>query len=351
MARNNDNRRNGDRVVELVTAAAAAAAAVAVAVLATVVLGAALTVVGMGCANARFGAVASRSSYWSRTLWLSTAPGLLPQRGDARGVHRHSRRLFVRGRSTDFVGFEFTQANEDAYHMHVAMRGAAAAAQIRAEEEERENEEGGRGEWKPAATRGVDSATGVGTGAAAELVAAETAAAREVRVAAAVRAAVSVASSPAMPYTRRDMSDEEVMLPECLSLFRSDRAEKTLSYSQRSMLPHAKRKRAGDRPPLHLRRPSLPAPLKERVEDESMDSACAAMGPVVELVTAAAAAAAVAVAVLIERMIAKHALDGLQQLDPLNLFMDTVTGVPGYTEVIKSPIDFSTIRRRSQRGL
>ena len=51
------------------------------------------------------------------------------------------------------------------------------------------------------------------------------------------------------------------------------------------------------------------------------------------------------------RMVATHALDRLQQLDPLNLFKDPVSGVPGYTEAIEFPIDFTTIRRRSQWGL
>ncbi|CAN0234774.1 unnamed protein product, partial [Ectocarpus fasciculatus] len=49
------------------------------------------------------------------------------------------------------------------------------------------------------------------------------------------------------------------------------------------------------------------------------------------------------------RMVATLALDRLQQLDPLNLFKDPVPdGVEGYAEAIEHPIDFSTIRRRSQ---
>ncbi|CAM9761574.1 unnamed protein product [Scytosiphon promiscuus] len=52
------------------------------------------------------------------------------------------------------------------------------------------------------------------------------------------------------------------------------------------------------------------------------------------------------------RMVATFALDRLQQLDPLNLFKDPVpAGVAGYAEAIEFPIDFSTIRRRSQWGL
>ncbi|CAN0393130.1 unnamed protein product, partial [Hapterophycus canaliculatus] len=52
------------------------------------------------------------------------------------------------------------------------------------------------------------------------------------------------------------------------------------------------------------------------------------------------------------RMVAAFALDRLQQLDPLNLFKDPVpAGVAGYAEAIEFPIDFSTIRRRSQWGL
>ncbi|CAN0558809.1 unnamed protein product, partial [Ectocarpus sp. 12 AP-2014] len=48
-------------------------------------------------------------------------------------------------------------------------------------------------------------------------------------------------------------------------------------------------------------------------------------------------------------MVATFALDRLQQLDPLNLFKDPVPdGVEGYAEAIEYPIDFSTIRRRSQ---
>ena len=51
-------------------------------------------------------------------------------------------------------------------------------------------------------------------------------------------------------------------------------------------------------------------------------------------------------------MVATHALDRVQELDPLNLFKDPVgKEVQGYREVIESPIDFSTIRRRSQWGL
>lgn len=125
-----------------------------------------------------------------------------------------------------FVDFELTPANEDAYYMQVAIRRAAAAARTRAEEEEREKEEE-RGKRKAGAVSGADSATGVGTGAAAAAEA-EAAAAREVRVAAAVKAAVSVASSPAMLYTRGDMGDEESVLRDCLSVFRSDRVEKAL---------------------------------------------------------------------------------------------------------------------------
>lgn len=48
-------------------------------------------------------------------------------------------------------------------------------------------------------------------------------------------------------------------------------------------------------------------------------------------------------------MVATLALDRLQQLDPMNLFKDPVpVGVAGYAEAIEYPIDFSTIRRRSQ---
>lgn len=56
---------------------------------------------------------------------------------------------------------------------------------------------------------------------------------RKVRVAAAVRAAVSVASSPAMLYTPGQMSDEESVLRECLSVYRRDRAEKALRWGRR----------------------------------------------------------------------------------------------------------------------
>lgn len=49
------------------------------------------------------------------------------------------------------------------------------------------------------------------------------------------------------------------------------------------------------------------------------------------------------------RMVGTLALDRLQQLDPLDLFKDPVpSGVAGYAEAIPFPIDFSTIRRRSQ---
>lgn len=52
------------------------------------------------------------------------------------------------------------------------------------------------------------------------------------------------------------------------------------------------------------------------------------------------------------RLVATLALDRLQELDPLDLFKDPVpSGVAGYAETIDFPIDFSTIRRRSQWGL
>lgn len=52
------------------------------------------------------------------------------------------------------------------------------------------------------------------------------------------------------------------------------------------------------------------------------------------------------------RLVATLALDRLQELDPLDLFKDPVpSGVAGYAETIEFPIDFSTIRRRSQWGL
>lgn len=52
------------------------------------------------------------------------------------------------------------------------------------------------------------------------------------------------------------------------------------------------------------------------------------------------------------RLVATLALDRLQELDPLDLFKDPVpSGVAGYAEAIEFPIDFSTIRRRSQWGL
>ena len=120
------------------------------------------------------------------------------------------------------VDFELTSANEDAYYMHVAIRRAAAAVRTRAEEEEREQEEEERDRERKRRA-GASAAAGAGTAASA---------AREARVAAAVRAAVSVASSPAMLYTRQEMGDEEGVLRECLSVFRSDRAEKALRWEQ-----------------------------------------------------------------------------------------------------------------------
>lgn len=49
------------------------------------------------------------------------------------------------------------------------------------------------------------------------------------------------------------------------------------------------------------------------------------------------------------RLVTTLALDRLQQVDPLDLFKDPVpAGVAGYAEAIPFPIDFSTIRRRSQ---
>lgn len=49
-------------------------------------------------------------------------------------------------------------------------------------------------------------------------------------------------------------------------------------------------------------------------------------------------------------MAATHALDRLADLDQFDLFGKPVEGVEGYEEVIKSPMDFSTIRRRLQLG-
>lgn len=52
------------------------------------------------------------------------------------------------------------------------------------------------------------------------------------------------------------------------------------------------------------------------------------------------------------RLVVTLVLDRLQELDPLDLFKDPVpSGVAGYAEAIDFPIDFSTIRRRSQWGL
>lgn len=52
------------------------------------------------------------------------------------------------------------------------------------------------------------------------------------------------------------------------------------------------------------------------------------------------------------RMVATFALDRLQQLDTFNFFKEPVpAGVAGYAEAIEFPIDFTTIRRRSQWGL
>lgn len=49
------------------------------------------------------------------------------------------------------------------------------------------------------------------------------------------------------------------------------------------------------------------------------------------------------------RLVTTLALDRLQRLDPLDLFKDPVpAGVTGYAEAIPFPIDFSTVRRRSQ---
>eukprot|EP00752_Nemacystus_decipiens_P011284 g10027.t1 len=50
------------------------------------------------------------------------------------------------------------------------------------------------------------------------------------------------------------------------------------------------------------------------------------------------------------RMAGTHALDRLEDIDQFGLFRQPVTGVDGYTEVIKHPMDFATIRRRLQRG-
>ena len=49
-------------------------------------------------------------------------------------------------------------------------------------------------------------------------------------MAAAVRAAVSVASSPAMLFTRGEMGEEESILRECMSVFKSDKAERALRW-------------------------------------------------------------------------------------------------------------------------
>lgn len=50
------------------------------------------------------------------------------------------------------------------------------------------------------------------------------------------------------------------------------------------------------------------------------------------------------------RMVATHALDRLADIDKFSLFKEPVTGVNGYKEVIKQPMDFFSIRRRLQRG-
>lgn len=49
-------------------------------------------------------------------------------------------------------------------------------------------------------------------------------------------------------------------------------------------------------------------------------------------------------------MVAKHALERLQELDHLGLFANPVEGVPGDYLAVEFPIDFATIRRRLLSG-
>jgi len=124
------------------------------------------------------------------------------------------------------VGFELTPANEDAYFMHVAIRRAAAALRARSEEESREREEEDRGcdQGEGGGGHQNGSVAGRGAGAGAGVGAVSD------RVSSAVKAAVAVASSPALLFTCMEMGDEESLMRECLSVYRSDQKERALRW-------------------------------------------------------------------------------------------------------------------------
>lgn len=116
-----------------------------------------------------------------------------------------------------FTAFDRTPANEEAYYMHIAIRRAAAAVRARVDQEKLEPEEEEKEKQKVGTKREVG-----GTAATA------TASERGATIDAAVRAAVSVASSPALLYTRGEMGDEESLLRESLAVYRTDQTEKAL---------------------------------------------------------------------------------------------------------------------------